>query len=97
MLAGGDLGWSSPGQFVPAFEKAMAETPVGEISTPFRSRFGWHILQVQEQRDEDMTEAVVRNKARNILTNRRFEDELQVWLRELRDEAFVEIKTEVNG
>ena len=97
MLAGGDLGWSSPGQFVPAFEKAMAETPLGEISEPFRSRFGWHILQVQEQRDEDMTEAVIRNKARNILTNRRFEDELQVWLRELRDEAFVEIKTEAQG
>ena len=97
MLAGGDLGWSSPGQFVPAFEKAMAENAVGEISAPFRSRFGWHILQVQEQRDEDMTEAVVRNKARNILTNRRFEDELQVWLRELRDEAFVEFKTEAQG
>lgn len=93
MLAGGSLGWSSPGQFVPAFEKAMAQTPLGEISEPFRSQFGWHILQVQEQRDEDMTQAVIRNKARNILTNRRFEDELQVWLRELRDEAFVEIKT----
>lgn len=92
MLQGGDLGWSNPGQFVPAFEKAMAETPLGEISEPFRSQFGWHILQVQEQRDEDMTEAVIRNKARNILTNRRFEDELQIWLRELRDEAFVDIK-----
>ncbi|WP_053980911.1 peptidylprolyl isomerase [Marinagarivorans algicola] len=93
MLAGGDLGWSNPGQFVPEFEAAMTQTPTGEISAPFRSQFGWHILQVQEQRDEDMTQAVIRNKARNILTNRRFEDELQVWLRELRDEAFVEIKT----
>lgn len=92
MLSGGDLGWSNPGQFVPEFEKTMGETPVGEISQPFRSQFGWHILQVQEQRDEDMTEAVIRNKARNILTNRRFEDELQVWMRELRDDAFVEIK-----
>lgn len=92
MLQGGDLGWSSPGQFVPEFEKAMATTPIGEVSEPFRSQFGWHILQVQEQRDEDMTEAVIRNKARNILTNRRFEDELQIWLRELRDEAFVDIK-----
>ncbi|HEY7773198.1 MAG TPA: peptidylprolyl isomerase [Marinagarivorans sp.] len=97
MLSGGDLGWSSPGQFVPAFEKTMSETDIGEISEPFRSQFGWHILQVQEQRDEDMTEAVIRNKARNILTNRRFEDELQVWLNELRDDAFVEIKTEVQG
>ena len=93
MLAGGDLGWASPGQFVPEFEKAMAETAIGKISQPFRSQFGWHILQVIEQRDEDMTDAVIRNKARNILTNRRFEDELQVWLRELRDDAFVEIKS----
>ncbi len=92
MLSGGDLGWANPGQFVPAFEAAMAETKIGDISMPFRSQFGWHILQVQERRDEDMTEAVIRNKARNIITNRRFEDELQLWQRELRDEAFVEIK-----
>lgn len=97
MLQGGDLGWSSPGQFVPEFEKAMATTKVGDISEPFRSQFGWHVLQVQEQRNEDMTEAVIRNKARNILTNRRFEDELQIWLRELRDEAFVDIKEATAG
>ncbi|MDZ7924168.1 MAG: peptidylprolyl isomerase [Marinagarivorans sp.] len=94
MLAGGDLGWANPGQFVPAFETAMAETSIGNISMPFRSQFGWHILQVQERRAEDMTEAVIRNKARNIITNRRFEDELQLWQRELRDEAFVEIKND---
>jgi peptidyl-prolyl cis-trans isomerase SurA len=93
-LSGGDLGWASPGQFVPEFEKAMAQTPIGAISEPFRSKFGWHILQVLEQRDEDVTDVVIRNRARNIITNRRFEDELQVWLRELRDEAFVEIKVE---
>lgn len=92
MLAGGDLGWSRPGMFVPAFEKAMTATDTGSISEPFRSRFGWHILQVQERRDEDITEEILRNKAANILTNRRFEDELQIWTRELRDNAFIDKK-----
>lgn len=92
MLSGGDLGWANPGQFVPAFEEAMAKTKKDEITQPFRSRFGWHILQVLDRRDEDMTEEVLRNKAYNILTNRRFEDELQIWLIELREEAFIETK-----
>ena len=92
MLAGGDLGWSTPGQFVPEFEKVMSGIEVDEVSEPFRSQFGWHILQVTERREEDMTEKVIRNKAARVLTGRRFEDELQVWLREIRDGAFVEIK-----
>lgn len=92
MLAGGDLGWSKPGMFVPAFEKVISEIAVGEISQPFRSRFGWHILQVKERRQEDITDELLRQKAARILTNRRFEDELSVWLRELRDEAYVDIK-----
>lgn len=92
MLAGGDLGWSRPGLFVPAFEQAIEQTDVGEISEPFRSRFGWHILQVQERRQEDITDELLRQKAARVLTNRRFEDELSVWLRELRDDAYVDIK-----
>lgn len=92
MLSGGELGWSSPGMFVPAFEETLGKTAVGEISAPFRSRFGWHILQVMERRDEDITDAVLRDKAARVLTSRRFEDELQIWLRELRDDAFVEVK-----
>ena len=92
MLSGGELGWSSPGMFVPAFEKVLNTTAVGEISQPFRSQFGWHILQVMERRDEDISDAILRDKAARVLTNRRFEDELQIWLRELRDDAFVEIK-----
>lgn len=93
MLSGGELGWSSPGMFVPAFEKTLAKTAVGAISQPFRSRFGWHILEVMERKDEDITDAVLRNKAVQVLTSRRFEDELQIWLRELRDDAFIDIKT----
>lgn len=91
-LSGGDLGWASPGQFVPAFEKTMAETTEGDISPPFRSQFGWHILQVLERRAEDMTEQAVRAKAKNVLMSRRFEDEVQLWIQEMRDNAFIEIK-----
>jgi peptidyl-prolyl cis-trans isomerase SurA len=92
MLAGGDLGWSRPGMFVPEFEQTMSNMAVGEISEPFRSQFGWHILQVQERREEDITAEMLREKAARILTSRRFEDELQIWLREMRDDAFVEVK-----
>lgn len=92
MLAGGDLGWSLPGQFVPEFEQAMAETAVGETSMPFRSQHGWHILQVEDRRQQDMSEQVKRNQARNLLRNRRFEEELPIWLQEIRDEAYVDVK-----
>ena len=90
MLAGGDLGWSRPGMFVAEFENTMAQMEIGEISRPFRSQFGWHILQVEERRQEDITDDVLRDKAARILTSRRFEDELQIWLRELRDEEWHE-------
>lgn len=91
-LSGGDLGWASPGQFVPAFEQNMAVTKIGNISSPFKSQFGWHILQVQERRAEDMTEQAIRARARNVLMSRRFEDEVQLWIQEMRDNAFIEIK-----
>lgn len=89
---GGDLGWTSPGQMVPEFEAAMTATPVGEISDPVRSQFGWHILEVTDRRDEDMTAQATRNKAMNYLHNRKYQEELDAWLRQIRDEAFVDIK-----
>lgn len=92
MLQGGDLGWSMPGQFVPEFTEAMDNTPVGEVSMPFRSQFGWHILRVDGRRQQDMTEQYIRNQAGNMLHNRRYEEELQNWRREIRDQAYVEIK-----
>ena len=92
MLSGGDLGWSMPGQFVPEFTQAMNSTPVGEISMPFRSQYGWHILQVEGRRQQDMTDQYIRNQAANLLRNRRYEEELQNWRREIRDEAYVDIK-----
>jgi peptidyl-prolyl cis-trans isomerase SurA len=96
-LQGGDLGWANPGQFVPEFEKRTQNLPIGEISEPFQSQFGWHILQVQERREQDMTDEIIRHKARNMLMSRRFEDELQIWQRELRDEAYVVIKLDDAG
>jgi peptidyl-prolyl cis-trans isomerase SurA len=94
MLNGGDLGWSSPGMFVPEFERTIENAPVGPISEPFKSQFGWHILQVTERRQEDMTKEVLQRKAANILTSRRFEDELQLWLMELKEDAFIDIKVQ---
>lgn len=91
-LAGGDLGWTSGNEFVPRFREVMAETPTGALSDPFRSQYGWHVLQVLERREQDMSESARRDMALQILHGRRFEEELDKWLKELRDEAFVEIR-----
>jgi len=91
---GGNLGWVSPGQMVPAFEQAMMEADVGEYYGPIRSQFGWHILQVQERREQDVTDSNKDSQARQAIYQRKFETELQNWLREIRDEAFIEFKGE---
>lgn len=91
---GGNLGWVSPGQMVPAFEQAMQEANVDELKGPFRSQFGWHILQVEERRQKDISVDVKEAEARQAIYRRKFETELQNWLREIRDEAFVEFKGE---
>ena len=87
---GGDLGWVTPGEMVPEFDKAMDELEPGEISEPVKSRFGWHLIQVQERREQDDTEEHRRNSARESIRQRKTEEELQIWLRRLRDEAYVE-------
>ncbi|TGD72472.1 molecular chaperone SurA [Mangrovimicrobium sediminis] len=89
---GGDLGWTMPGQMVPEFEAAMNATAVGEISDPVRSQFGWHILQVEDRREQDMSDQARRNMATNFLHQRKYQEELDAWLRQIRDEAFVDIK-----
>lgn len=91
-LDGGNLGWVSKGQMVPEFEEVMIYSDVGVISHPFRSEFGWHILQVTERRSYDGTEEVKRSKARNAIGQRKKDDQLQTWLRRLRDEAYVEFR-----
>ena len=91
-LQGGDLGWSMPGQFVPEFEKTLAVLKINAISQPFKSKYGWHIMQKLAERDHDMTQDSQRNKAYQTLYERRFNDELENWLLKIRDEAFIELK-----
>ena len=88
----GSLGWVSPGMMVPEFDKVMQNTPAGEISQPFETQFGWHILQVQDIRKQDMTNEYQKRMARQILGERQFDSELDGWLRELRANTYVEIK-----
>ena len=92
-MAGGDLGWTDGSEFVPQFRAAIAELGAGELSQPFQSQFGWHIAQVLDRRDQDVSEEARRNVAMQVLYERRFQEELQEWLQEIRDEAFVELRT----
>ena len=86
---GGDLGWSDPGSFVPEFEEVMNNLEIGEVSEPFRSPFGWHIVEVLERRVYDNTEDLKRRNCDARIRNSKMEDETQLWMRRLRDEAFV--------
>ena len=87
---GGDLGWMDPQGFVPAFRDTLNNLEVNEISQPFKSRFGWHIAQVLERRQHDNSEEALRQRARQYLTQRKIEEETEIWLRRLRDESYVE-------
>jgi peptidyl-prolyl cis-trans isomerase SurA len=89
---GGDLGWSGPGTFVPEFDKAVADLKVNEISQPFKSRYGWHIVQLLGSRTYDSTDDVRRQRAFAAIRESKADEETELWLRRLRDEAFVEIK-----
>ena len=89
---GGELGWTNPGQMVPEFEAAMASAEIGVVTEPVRSEFGWHILEVTGRRTENFAEQVRRNQIANYLREAKYEEELENWLREIRDEAFVDIK-----
>jgi len=86
---GGDLGWSNPGSFVPEFEQVIDAIEIGEVSEPFRSPFGWHILEVLERRVYDNTEDLKQLNCDARIRNSKMEDETQLWMRRLRDEAFV--------
>lgn len=91
-LNGGDLGWATPDQFVGQFGEIMERTAKEGISEPFLTQFGWHVLQVLDRREEDMSDEARENMAVEILHKRRFEEEQQEWLKEIRDEAFVEVR-----
>ncbi len=91
---GGKLGWVSPGDTVPEFEKAMNNLAPGQISEPIRSPFGWHIIQVIERRKQDMTAKAARIKARGEIHARKAEEAYGDWLHEIRDSAFIELRLE---
>jgi peptidyl-prolyl cis-trans isomerase SurA len=92
--SGGDLGWVNPGDTVPPFERAMDTLKINEISEPVLSPFGWHIIQVLERRQQDMSKEAARLKARQEIRTRKSEEAYQDWIRELRDRAFVELRLE---
>jgi len=93
-LKGGDLGWVIPGLLVPPFEKAMSELAVNELSKPVQTQFGWHLIQVLGRRSKDNKEQQERNQARDDIRKRKIEEETGLWLRRLRDEAYVDIRIE---
>ena len=87
---GGDLGWVNPGEMVPKFQAQMDKLATGEISEPFKTGFGWHIVQVLDRRRHDDTDAFIRSQARKAIHQRKTEEELQSWLARLRDDAYIE-------
>jgi peptidyl-prolyl cis-trans isomerase SurA len=91
-IEGGSLGWSSPGAMVPEFEEKMNVLPIGGLSVVFKSRFGWHMIKIIDRREQNMAEEFKRNKARAQIRQRKIEENLESWLRELRDESYVEYR-----
>ena len=87
---GGSMGWSSPGIFVEEFEKIVGRTKIGQISQPFQSRFGWHILEVTGRRTYDNTEDLKELNCMQQIKNSKIANEIELWLRRIRDEAFVD-------
>jgi len=91
-VKGGELGWVAPGLLVPPFEKAMNGLALNTLSKPIQTQFGWHIIEVLERRTKDNTEKFKFEQARDELRKRKIEEETELWLRRLRDEAYVDIR-----
>ena len=92
---GGDLGWTTPGTLVPEFQQVLDALAPGEISHPFQSRYGWHLVQALERREHDVTTEVRRARATDIIRQRKAEEVLENWLRRMREEAYVDLR--LNG
>jgi peptidyl-prolyl cis-trans isomerase SurA len=90
--AGGDLGWAAPGVMVPEFEEAMNKLPTGGLSGPVQSRFGVHLIQVLERRDVPIEPRQLRDQARNVLREQKFDEAYTDWAKELRSRAYVEMR-----
>jgi len=89
---GGDLGWAGPGVFVPEFQAVCDELEIDEISQPFQTSYGWHIIQLLDRRMHDTTEEIQRQQAIMAIRNSKMSEETELWMRRLRDEAFVEYR-----
>lgn len=96
-IQGGDLGWVNPGDLVPRFEEVMKQLAPGELSQPVRTRFGWHLIQVLERRQQDVTDQVRRAQAREALRERKAAEATRNYLRQLRNEAYVELRLDEAG
>jgi peptidyl-prolyl cis-trans isomerase SurA len=90
----GELGWLTPGDTVPEFERAMNILKPGETSDPVKSPFGWHLINVIERRSEDMSKERLRLDARMALRARKSDESYQEWVRQLRDRAYIEYRLE---
>jgi len=88
-IEGGDLGWVTPGDLLPLFEEKMNQLAIDQVSTPFNTDFSWHIVQVLGRREHDSTQEVQKAEARDEIRERKFEEESELYLRRLRDEAYV--------
>ncbi len=91
-LKGGGLGWVSPGALVPNFEEAMKKLEPGDISAPIQTQFGWHLIQVLDRKERDNTDEYRKELVRDEIRKQKFEEETELWLRQLRNEAYVEIR-----
>jgi len=91
-LNGGDLNWVDPNSLVPEFREQMASAQQGVVTHPFKTQYGWHVLEVLGRRATDSTEQAREQQAMTVLRNRKYDEELQSWLRQIRDEAYVEVK-----
>ena len=90
-IHGGDLGWVGPGDLVAAFEATMSKLAINALSDPVQTQFGWHLIQVLERKEKDNSVEFKKNKVKEVIRNRKIEEETELWLRRLRDEAFVSI------
>jgi peptidyl-prolyl cis-trans isomerase SurA len=93
---GGDLGWIYPGDTVPEFERAMNALQPGEISEPIESPFGFHLIQVQERKRDDVSKERQRQAARQVLRERKSAEATEEWLRQLRDRTYVEYRDDAD-
>lgn len=92
--SGGNLGWNPAEAFVPEFAQAVRNTPINEVSAPFQSTFGWHILQVQERRETDQTLTALREKARELLFDQKYSEALPRWQQEIKNSAYISLRNE---